>query len=161
MKNFMVIFLAALLTILFSCKKDKVIDNIPPETTYPDFAKLKVGNYWVYQLFDVDTAGIGTPENKFDSCYIEKDTVINCKTYFKFYRKSSSAIQLHNFFVRDSLHYVVDNYGSILFSSQDFSSILRINYTCMPGDTISKNTFKMDEKNVVVSTPYGPFTTYD
>jgi len=162
MRNSIIVILVIAFFCLFSCKKDKDQDNTnDPETTYPNFAQLKVGNYWVYEIFNIDSIGNATSSNKFDSCYIEKDTTINNLNYFVF-RKTCSMFITPTTFIHDSLHYVVDNHGKIIFSSQDFTSIFYTTYTTIqPNDTASENSFKMDDKNVVVSTPYGSFTTYN
>ena len=73
-----------------SCKKDTEPEptSLPITTTYPNFSRLKVGNYWIYQQFDIDQNGNATPKNIFDSCYVEKDTLINGKTYMKIIKPS-------------------------------------------------------------------------
>lgn len=122
--------LAAILCIgIASCKKPK--DATPPsvptenEPTYDNYSALKAGNYWVYQryIFNANTDS-SAPQNQFDSCYIEKDTLINGKTYFKHCTRSYYAPQdISVSFLRDSLSYIVNSSGSILFSSEDFSTI--------------------------------------
>lgn len=151
-------------TLIYSCKKDdKVIEPNPanPAPTYANFAQLKVGNYWVYELFDVDSNGVSTTQNKFDSCYVEKDTIINSKTYFKIVKpKPYFATQKDISFQRDSLHYVVNSNGKILFSSQDFSTVFDSQYyTATPGDTLCHVIKKMADKDMPVSTPAGSYLT--
>lgn len=74
---------AALLCIalLFaSCKKE---NDGPAPTPVPDYAALKVGNYWVYNTYLNDPWGLSTLTENYDSAYIEKDTMIDGKKYFK------------------------------------------------------------------------------
>ena len=74
---FLVISCVSLL--ICSCEKpDDDNDPITPAPlVYDNYSQLKVGNYWIYQRFEVDSLGIGTPTSVYDSCYVEKDTLIN------------------------------------------------------------------------------------
>jgi hypothetical protein len=163
-KMFILVFLATL-TMIYSCKKDKV--QTPPASpveptgaSYPNFSQLKPGNYWIYQEFNIDSVGNATPLSIYDSCYIEKDTMINGKTYFKMVRPNPLIVQPVSY-LRDSLHYLVDQSGRKLFSSQDFQSLLETNYATSPTDTIWKYTAMMMDKNLKVVTPAGTFITSD
>lgn len=70
------LFLPVLMLIsLFSCNKSDENDPQPPASE--DFMALKVGNYWIYQNYDIDTNGVATPTDDWDSAYISKDTLIN------------------------------------------------------------------------------------
>lgn len=165
-----IIKIILLSTILFftSCKKDKknpeenCKPTTPSETVYSNYSQLKVGNYWIYQQFTVDSLGNGTPTNVYDSCFVQKDTIINGKVFFKQYRPD---IILSWSFVRDSLHYLVNNSGTIVFSSQDFTTIFNSAYNTYYDpisnlkDTIAFITSKMTEKNYIKNTPAGNFNT--
>ena len=166
MKNktlFLSLFLITV--IIYSCKKD--VDTVQPTPTpyitYPNFSQSKVGNYWIYQQFDIDENGNATPKNIFDSCYIEKDTIINSKTYKKIFKpKPYSTSQYDILFERDSLHYIVHSKGKILFSSQDFSSILELRYQMATStDTLCQVIRQMADKNLTITTPAGTFITSD
>jgi hypothetical protein len=147
--------------IIYSCKKDTEPATTSETTTYPNYSQLKSGNYWVYQQFDIDENGTATPKNIFDSCYVEKDTTINGKTYFKIVKpKPYSSGEFDISFQRDSLHYIVNSNGKIMFSSQDFSSIFDLYYIiASQSDTICKTTRQMADKNLTVTTPAGIFST--
>lgn len=138
-------------------------DPIEPET-YPNYAQLKVGNYWIYELYTVDSLGNATSLNQFDSAYVEKDTLINGKTYYKYIRGQHPLARLADTFVRDSLHYIVNRSGERLFSSQNFSDNLYnqpfIIEFPIP-DTVCQIIAKMDDKDMMVSTPAGTFVTYN
>lgn len=43
---------------------------------------LRVGNYWVYDWFEIDLNNNATLLDRTDSVIIEKDTIINNKSYF-------------------------------------------------------------------------------
>ncbi|MBK9399676.1 MAG: hypothetical protein IPN36_02105 [Bacteroidetes bacterium] len=161
MKQKTLVLTAALMTLLvYSCKKDSDSGAIP-DAFYPNYSQLKVGNYWVYEQFDIDNSGNATSNNTFDSCYVEKDTIINGKTYFKLVKpKPYLPNQQDIFFQRDSLHYTVNANGKIAFSSLDFSTVFDSGYiTAGPADTICKIVKQMGEPNLSVTTPAGTFTT--
>jgi hypothetical protein len=160
-KQSIVILLVIIITVFFSCKKDKETPQTPAPSpvTYANYSKLATGNYWVYQQYDVDSVGNATIKNVVDSCYIEKDTLINSQTYYKMYRPNFIP-SLSVSYLRDSLHYIVNSAGKILFSSEDFSNVLESHYqTAAPGDTVCHESRKMTDQNMSVSTPYGVFTT--
>lgn len=68
--------------VMFSCKKDK--PEIPTFYTVSDFQPMRIGSYWIYRQFNVDTNGVRTPLERMDSLVVEKDTIINGNTYAKF-----------------------------------------------------------------------------
>ncbi len=156
MRTTTIIALSILLTVIFSsCKKDSSTSN-----TYPNFSQLTVGNYWIYEQYNVDRYGNAAASGIFDSCYVEKDTLINNIRYFKVIRPEVLGSNYSDKFVRDSLHYLVNHLGQILFSSQNFTDTF-YNYfvTADPSDTICNVFVKMAEKNLTVSVPAGQFQT--
>ena len=158
MKNkiaLLALFIVMLL--IAACNKDKV-DNTPL-TNYPNYTQLKVGNYWIYERFEIDTLGNTiSSQNIFDSAYIQKDTLINSLTYFKLLTPNQFA-NVDILFLRDSLHYLVNSKGKILFSSQDFTTIFSSSYTLINSDTVCLIEEKMTDNNTPFSTPSGTFTT--
>lgn len=150
-----------LATIISSCKKEKDPEPIVPGVTYADYGQLKVGNYWIYEQFDVDAAGSATAKNIFDSCYLEKDTVINSINYVKMIKPKPYAMNEKDIsFLRDSLHYIINSNGKILFSSEDFTTIFETSYF-LAGleDTVCQIINQMADKDLVIITPAGTFTT--
>lgn len=150
-KTFFVFLLLAFAT---ACKKD------PEPAVYPTFMPLATGNYWVYQRFLVDTNGQSTAQNIFDSCYIEKDTLINAHTYYKFVKPVMGAT-LQTSYIRDSLHYLVNKEGTVLFSSEDFTNEMNSRYLTMGTDTMCHLVHKMTDKDLSLHTPAGVFVTSD
>jgi len=60
----------------------------------------------------------------------------------------------------DSLHYLINSFGLVLFSCQHFTSIFSSDYFAIrPGDTVCLITEKMEDKNMSLSTPGGIFIT--
>ncbi|MES2567328.1 MAG: hypothetical protein V4565_10700 [Bacteroidota bacterium] len=162
-----------LITIVFiACKKDTINEPETPEqvsasTTYPNYSNLKIGNYWIYQRFELDGSGGETPLAIIDSCYIEKDTLINSNTYFKYVSPNfgvtitpSNSTSFVAEFFRDSLSYIISSTGRIEFSSQDFTTIFYSYYGIAgPNDTICRVECQMKDQNVSVTTPAGTFVT--
>jgi hypothetical protein len=148
---------------VLSCKKDDdnddVIPSTPPPVSYPDYMQLKVGNYWIYEKFDIDATGNAAATGILDSCYIEKDTLINGNTYFKFKRPNAIDIYSVTEYLRDSLSYVVDQNGSIVFSSQDYWSLFADSYHIFSSDTIYHAVRQMADINATTVVPYGALTT--
>lgn len=142
-----------------SCKKENTPepDNNNNVTVYPEYSMLDTGNYWIYQRFAIDSMGNETPQSIYDSCYIEKDTLINGLTYYKYYDPFIPSMNCK--FVRDSLHYMVNSSGEILLSTSDFSNVLTVRYSSISSDTICRIERKMTDKNVTVQTSAGTFTT--
>lgn len=157
MKTQETIFFIACFTIFSSCKKDK--DPIIAPTEKADYGQLKEGNYWVYEVFDIDSVGNATPTGVYDSCFIYKDTIINGNTYFEMHRPGSGILNPVSY-IRDSLNYIINSSGRIIFSSSDFSTTFNTDYSfASPGDTIAKITSKMADKDMSVITPAGAFIT--
>lgn len=145
---------------LFSCKKDEEPEPVVQQSSgTSNYGQLKTGNYWIYQIYDVDSLGNATPTTDFDSCYVAKDTIINGNIYFEMHRPGAT-IPNPISYLRDSATYIVNNYGKIVFSSTDFSSTFSSSYNIAPPtDTIYKTITRMTDKNVSVSTPAGTFIT--
>ncbi len=155
--------LIVMITILYSCKKNKETDPVivDPIAVYPNFSQLKVGNYWIYQQYSIDSIGVATPTSVFDSCYVEKDTVINSKTYFKMVKPRAHFVGEKDIsFQRDSLECIVNLSGRVLLSSENFFTILESRYLIVPiTDTVFRMVRKMTDKNLPVVTSLGTFIT--
>lgn len=117
---------------LTACKKESTTTFTPPTpappqpntTYYPDYMALKPGNYWIYQRYELDSAnGAEHAIETYDSAYVEKDTVINQKTYHVYKYQDAFSFETRTRYLRDSLSYTVDQSGKIIFSSEDFSNV--------------------------------------
>jgi hypothetical protein len=144
-----VVFLAIA---LFSCKKSNDETNPPSK---PDYYQLKVGNYWIYQGYHIDTNGVVTAEGVPDSTYVEKDTVIRGYTFKKIVGNPDHAVPLYmGGIVRDSSGYLVTYYGQILCSDENFTDIL---YTRNSDSILFMGYLQMTGKDSLVETPAGTF----
>jgi hypothetical protein len=149
-----------------ACKKKKSAEPCetmpipePAPVIYQSYSKLKPGNYWIYQRFQVEQNSSATPLDQFDSVYVEKDTLIRNQTYFKIHEFDFVFNREMISFLRDSLHYIIASNGGIVFSSEDFSTVFSTSYSIDLNDTIFKITKKMNDKDLMTQTPAGSFLT--
>lgn len=166
MKRFIIMSaIASVIVFSLSCKKNKKSESIeevpnPLTPSYPSYSALKVGNYWIYEEFEVNEDGTYTSLHKIDSSYVEKDTVVGKYTYSKVRRKNFVFNYLPYLLLRDSLHYIVGPGGGVSFSSEDFTTVFQsFHQLGEPGDTIFKATTKMGDRDMAVTTPAGTFIT--
>ena len=84
MKTYFKLLSVALL--FAACEKDdQVVNNGTPGLNASSHAQFAVGNYWVYEGFNIDlNTGVVTPNNNTDSLYIGNDTTINGELYYQF-----------------------------------------------------------------------------
>ena len=154
-----------------SCKKEKQAAPVTPVdsntvVTYANYTNLKPGNYWIYQQFTLDSLhGTATALPYFDSCYVEKDTLINNINYHKYCAPvygSGTPSSYEATYLRDSLSYTVNSKGGIIFSSLDFSTVFKTTTYSNPlagiTDTITI-TYQMGFKDSMITVPAGTFKT--
>jgi hypothetical protein len=163
MKN--LISLLFLVFILFSCNKKSTPDQLVPIVEYPNFANLKTGNSWIYERYEIKSNGTVIPLKIYDSCYVEKDTLMGQSTYFKMIRPLPWSGEAEVWYVRDSLHYIVNHKGEIIFSSEDFNTTFTTFYHriemkdhqtgTMTYDTVAKMETQMIDKDYLTKVPYG------
>lgn len=141
--------------IITSCKKDDSQENQTPPVPDKDFMQLKIGNYWVYQWYNIDTVGNEYPSTMPDSSIITGDTLIGGTTFFK---RLITQNQTHVEFIRDSNGYLVDHMNVIRFSDHDFSKVLRVEEILPDIATIE---YQMANPDSLISISLGTFPTYD
>lgn len=144
-----------LIATFFACKKDP-----SPVTEYPNFSQLKTGNYWIYERFNIDSAGNASATGILDSCYVEKDTMISNEKYFKLVSPQPYSSSYSSSYLRDSLHYIITSEGQIIFSSQNFTDTFSQYYITAGVDTVCNVFTNMSNKDAAVTTPNGVFSTY-
>jgi hypothetical protein len=149
------------LCLLNACKKDNQLSQNEPFTNqdeYPNYSKLSVGNFWIYELVNIDQYGNESTLSYLDTVVIEKDSVINGNTYYKKVGKNHSGINsLEIQWLRDSLHYIVTHTGELFFSSQDTTTILTSGVSTIDNYTVADFTIKMTDMFLPITTPLGTF----
>ncbi len=139
-----------------SCKKTE--DAAPVAETYDDYSGLKVGSYRIYNTYQIDENGKESLiPNYLDSICITGDRVISGNKYYEESLFTNGNFQYKRYF-RDSLHYLVDAYGQIYYSSTDFQNIIKSDYEVYM-DTFCKWEFFMVDKGKFNTVPAGTFNT--
>jgi len=155
MKQFLLTSCFALF--LFSCTKKETPPLTPNSIvgySISDYTKLTVGNYWIYEIMNVDTLGHATLE-EIDSCYISKDSVVNGNTYAVVVDASPTSINIQ--LERDSTYCLVNQQGAILFAYGDFNAVL-------VKDTIpdtASTKYSVSSIPSIIAVPMGTFTCYN
>jgi len=153
-----------------ACKKEKTFTFTPPPppppppttTYYDNYTALKPGNYWIYEHYKLDSAnGEAHALGRYDSAYVEKDTMIGLHTYHIYKYQDAFSAETRTRLLRDSLSYTVDINGRIIFSSEDFTNIFR-SYQFGPNEATIypiNITERMGLKNEITVVAAGTFTT--
>ncbi|MCC6371809.1 MAG: hypothetical protein IT236_12440 [Bacteroidia bacterium] len=155
------------LALVFACKKNKAAPEEDPVEivtlpVYESYSALKTGNYWIYKEYYI-TNGVESETKALDSCYVSKDTLIRGNAYYKYVSSNWGTREYR----RDSLRYIIDNYGKRLFSSRNFNEVINTHFMVMHNDTLNKNDtlFKlelsMSDINPLTTVPAGTFRTLD
>lgn len=120
---------------------------------------MTVGNYWIYENYKIDSVGNESKMEQIDSVFIARDTLINGNSYFIFmgtnYPLSNKIKQIA--ILRDSLHYLVNHEGLILFSSENYSDTFVTRIQTSLEDTIYISYYKMTNHLIQFSVPAGTF----
>lgn len=146
--------------VLQACKKDEPDPDPVPQESVLDYFPLTVGNYWIYEVSHCDSTWTECNYSRTDSNYVSKDTMIRGNMYYKI--EGRNFLFPEPFFLRDSLDYLVDHKGNILFSNKDFKTKFSEEYVVVgDNDTLYHWYNKMDETPFHVDVPAGEFTCLD
>jgi flagellar basal body rod protein FlgG len=133
MKRALLILITGLMVIT-ACKKENP-DQQESKETVNTYFPLKVGNYWVYEIFQCDSGEINCTTFKIDTNYVSKDTVIKGETFYKieglrlFYNEPR--------YYRDSGDFIINHKGEIVFTIKDGNEIYNEYYATNQVDTSS------------------------
>jgi hypothetical protein len=160
MKN---LFFFVFLAFIMSCRPN---DCPIPQALLSDYHPMKIGNYWIYQIFVEDSGGVFQPTNQFDSTYVASDTLVRGRKYYKFISPYGGSVDLASpnevTFLSDSSDYLISGFsGKKIFSSTNFTDeIYRSAFTMSNNltDTIYMTTIKM-LNNTSTVVPAGSFNT--
>lgn len=144
--------MAIILALFTSCQENEVES---PET-HSTYLPLAIGNYWVYEHYRVDSLGVETLLPDIDSVYVSRDTLIRNNQYFILEGRTIPYTRVQ--ILRDSLQYLVNEKGDILFSEKNFDDILSTSLEITnDNDTILKSYSKMHLTNDPVVLSAGTF----
>lgn len=157
MKNIKLLITA--IALWTSCDKLKVepLESNSLDTNNPsapkNFTPMQIGNYWIYAEYRIDPNGdeslIGT-----DSIYIARDIFINGNRYFVF-DGNEAPLTPSSDVLRDSMGYLVNEKGQILFSTVNYEEVLCSGVISGVCSLYSK----MTEKDKRLTIPAGTVTT--
>ena len=121
-----------------------------------NYLPMKVGNYWVYQHFRVDSMGVETKLSMYDSVAIMGDTMINSKKYFVFYQSNPPVSAIPSF-VRDSSGSLLNDKNEIFFSQTNFKDTLMRSTFIDNNIKYFDSSIKMEKAKNLVSVPMGNY----
>ncbi len=143
-----------------ACKKDEPNPNPTPQESVLDYFPLTVGNYWIYEISSCDSTWTDCDYTRTDSNYVSKDSMIRGNLYYKI--EGRNFLSPEPLFLRDSLNYLIDYKGNILFSNKDFDTKLNEEYVVVANnDTLYHWYSKMDETPFLVEVPAGEYICLD
>lgn len=124
----------ALIFVVTSCNMDNNVTQQEQATEDPGFFALRVGNTWTYEYYSHLGQGQPFSFNVFDTVEITGTSEMNENTYFIMETTTegnggSCGLCPDDgttvLFVRDSIGYLVTNFGEILFSSESTEDYLQ------------------------------------
>jgi len=152
------LLISVILFTLFSCSKQEDVTINKLEEEVGNFFPLNVGNYWIYQVSQLDTNGNSTFQ-KIDSTYIVGDTAINNNVYYIF--KSSTSL-FYTQFLRDSSGYIVDEMGQkFLYQMMTDDTLYTNLIKTFNGDTLSFTYRMMRKPPSLITCVLGDFIALD
>ena len=152
------VLIVGIISCLFSCEKNDKQDE--SENLVSTYLPMSVGNYWVYQVYNIDVNGNKSQSTTLDSTVITKDTLINGKKYYRFDYLNYHLDNINHFdtaYLRDSLTFIINEKGNILFSENNFNDTLYRKTYVFENDTFYTMTCKMERIDQEISTPAGSF----
>jgi len=150
-----IILMGMVCLLAVSCDKEGD-DNNSGNAYYP----LSIGNYWVYNHYDVSESGELTETDIIDTVTVTRDTLVGGVVYYvleggyyPIVPENESIVAI----VRDSSGYIVDINNEILFSEDNFTDTLRSVSYSNYGEPFLEARYKMEMEDSPVSTPAGTF----
>jgi len=158
MKKLSLLLLSMVILAFTACKKNDNNDDNNNSSTYQSkgYIPLKVGSYWIYQIYREMGNGMDTALAATDSTYISGTIVVNSKTYYIIEQYGISKSEVY---VRDSVGYLVDSMGNIIMSEINFSDTLITRTEYMPNTgapMVHISRLMFDEKKQI-NVPAGVF----
>ena len=159
------VLLAVLATFMYCTKKNQdpaplTLGPVGDHAYYP----TAVGNYWVYEEYELYADGKEIKRSKLDSVRITRDTLIDGNHYavLEGRRQLNSAYGLSVIdCLRDSSGFLVNQYNEVLLSPLDFKDSIQYDYstrTAVPAITSLYSRW-MEPTAQVKVVPAGEFST--
>ncbi|MEQ8715923.1 MAG: hypothetical protein RIC80_23115 [Cyclobacteriaceae bacterium] len=150
MKNYITFISLVAFTGFYACSDEE----LPPTTSVIEFTNLKVGNYWVYDWYEITPDGQASPFNLKDSLTIEGDTLISGRRYL--IRTGTFLGNLRRELVFDSANSLYTYPSRELIFTLDTS--LEITKNFGPEENIiAVGTYSLENTPTIVDVPAGLF----
>ncbi len=143
-------------TLCFACNQndDDQVEECGPTVLPPNYFPLATGNYWFFDVYQIDTTGADVEYKGRDTIQIVGDTLIDGNTYAIVQESPFlSSEPLFEYYLRDSSGFLVTNEGSVKFTSSIFNTVV---YTFEYAPTIT-GEFQTLETPVLLELPVGDF----
>ena len=149
--------------VFFGCsKEEEVKEDISPVET-PQIIKhmpLAIGNYWVYDTYQIDTLGNESIFSSSDSAYVDRDTLINDKVYYIIEGDFNAKMATGNI-IRNESNSILYSDGSIRFTTNNLASIFRRDTTNVGGGNSIHMKIWVNVPTPTILVPAGSFACYD
>lgn len=139
--------------LIYSCEKN----DYSNENKKLEYFPMAVGNYWIYEEYQIEKDLTETKSSTFDSLSISKDTIINGNHYFKVECTYKIIPILRPNYYRDSSGYLVDLEGRIHFAQNNFTDTLYRRTEGNSDNPYCTITVKMEHVNNKITVPAGSF----
>lgn len=147
-KNLVIYFLSFLL--LVSCSTDEA----SPTESILDYANLEIGNYWVYQWYEIEPDGTESLFGQRDSVFISSDTLINGRTMYVRYTSDE----------RNTRSSILFDSANTLYSYPDKEVLFTLDTTVKTSrnfgpleDPLAIGYYSLQRNSTLVQVPAGDF----
>lgn len=111
-----------------SCRKEPEIVDLVGSPSIENYNPYTIGNYWVYEVYRIDTNNNEINQHYLDSVWVSGDSLINGISYSVIegnnkFRDAGNGWGTKSF-VRDSMGYLINELGQIQFSLNNYSDTL-------------------------------------
>ncbi len=140
-----------------ACQSDDDTTAIaPPSTTLTasSFIPLAVGNYWIYDRYNIDLETGERTLTQQDSIYIDHESIINDETYY-FYANGYTNDPDDGMYLRDSLGFLVNIEGNIIVPEATFTDVI----TGPIRDNLFYIEYQLLEDAIDISVPAGTISS--
>lgn len=127
MKTFLLLLTSLLALSFFSCQEKEDITFRPyAHSKTSRHIPLTVGNYWIYEVSNYNlSTSTGIVQMEQDTMQVIGTATIRDQSYFQIEADSwGGSIKKDTLYWRDSLDYIVDDAGIIIFSAEDLDRVL-------------------------------------
>ena len=158
------IYFCSLFFLFTSCKQEP-IENPEPDLTNDilnefaeDYSQLKVGNYWVYQRFNVDReTGEVTELNLIDSLFVKNEMEVNGEKYFQL-KGTWFGLEFSRL-LRNEGERLISPTGKVFLSTIDLPDTVSIERS-IPNQQIDSIYSVLTNNEEIIEKPFGVYESF-